>query len=213
VAGKIVDPRSQRAVGVALRHANGMASDDELKLASLEAEAVVWAVMSAGGPARTDQVSPEYGAAALALGATLSIDRTPTRDSPDGWLNLCAAGTVSNFLIWHTMRAAKHDPGIEEKVTGLLRDICGNPFRPVVADPAWHSPELDSLARKIYDRKAFDRLPELADTLEDVGCDNPSVLDHCRLPGSHFHGCWVVDLLLGNDTLPSVRGDRSRADK
>jgi hypothetical protein len=55
VAGKMVDPRSQRAVGVALRHANGMASDDELELASLEAEAAVSAVMTAGGPGRTDQ--------------------------------------------------------------------------------------------------------------------------------------------------------------
>jgi hypothetical protein len=98
-------------------------------------------------------------------------------------------------------------------VTGLLRDICGNPFRPVMADPAWQSPELNSLATKIYDRKAFDRLPQLAIALEDVGCDNPSVLDHCRLPGPHVSGCWVVDLVLGTDFLPRVRADRSRADK
>jgi hypothetical protein len=213
VADKMVDARSRRAVDVALRHADGMASDEELKVASHEADEAIWAIMTARGPESPDQISPEYGAAALALGATGSFDRTPTPDSPDGWLSLCAAGTVSDFVIWHTLRAAKDDPLIAEKVTRLLRDICGNPFRPLTADPTWQSPDLDSLARKIYGQKAFDGLLQLADALEDVGCDNPSVLDHCRLPGSHVCGCWVVDLVLGNDTLPGVRLNRTRPER
>jgi len=67
------------------------------------------------------------------------------------------------------------------------------------SDPAWQSPDLKSLAREIYDRKAFDRLPQLADALEDVGCYNPAVLDHCCIPASHVTGCWVVDLVLGHE--------------
>jgi hypothetical protein len=92
------------------------------------------------------------------------------------------------------MRAAIDDPSVEAKVTAILRDICGNPFHTV--KPAWKSPAVKSLARAIYDLNAFDRLPELANALEEVGCDEESVFKHCRLPGMHVRGCWVVDLVL-----------------
>jgi hypothetical protein len=55
------------------------------------------------------------------------------------------------------------------------------------------------LARGIYDDRAFDRLPILADALEDAGCHDTAILDHCRQPGPHVRGCWVVDLLLGKE--------------
>jgi hypothetical protein len=82
---------------------------------------------------------------------------------------------------------------------GLLRDIFGNPFRPVAVDPAWRTATVVSLAQAIYDERAFDRLPILADALEDGGCTNADVLDHCRQPGEHVRGCWVVDLVLGKE--------------
>jgi hypothetical protein len=53
-----------------------------------------------------------------------------------------------------------------------------------------------SLAQSIYDDRAIDRLPILADALEDAGCDNAEILNHCRQPGEHVRGCWPVDLLL-----------------
>jgi hypothetical protein len=53
------------------------------------------------------------------------------------------------------------------------------------------------LAQAIYDDRAFDRLPILADALEDAGCHDAGILAHCRGPGPHVKGCWVVDLLLG----------------
>ena len=56
---------------------------------------------------------------------------------------------------------------------------------------------MTSLANLIYDERAFDRLPILADALEDAGCDDADILRHCREPGEHVRGCWVVDLLLG----------------
>ena len=56
-----------------------------------------------------------------------------------------------------------------------------------------------ALARGIYDEKAFDRMPILADALQDAGCDNDDVLSHCRGGGPHVRGCWVVDLLLGKE--------------
>ena len=39
-------------------------------------------------------------------------------------------------------------------------------------------------------------LPVLADALEEAGCTNEDILTHCRGPGPHVLGCWVVDLLL-----------------
>jgi hypothetical protein len=51
------------------------------------------------------------------------------------------------------------------------------------------------MARTIYDEQSFDRLPILADALEDAGCTDRAVLDHCRSSGSHVRGCWVLTLL------------------
>ncbi len=81
--------------------------------------------------------------------------------------------------------------------TALLRDIFGNPFRPVALDPAWLTSDVLALARGIYDDRAFDRMPILADALQDAGCANEDVLNHCRSDGPHVRGCWVVDLVLG----------------
>jgi hypothetical protein len=79
----------------------------------------------------------------------------------------------------------------------LLRDIFGNPIRSVVCDPAWRSEPVSALAAGIYADRAFDRLPILADALEEAGCDDADILNHCRMPGPHVKGCWVVDLVLG----------------
>jgi hypothetical protein len=80
--------------------------------------------------------------------------------------------------------------------TALLRDIFGNPFRPVVINPSWLTSTVQALASGIYSDRAFDRMPIFADALQDAGCDNDDVLNHCRQAGDHCRGCWVVDLLL-----------------
>ncbi|MBA4191171.1 MAG: hypothetical protein C0467_24590 [Planctomycetaceae bacterium] len=79
----------------------------------------------------------------------------------------------------------------------LLREIIGNPFRPVSLDPVWLTSDVVALARGIYEERAFDRMPILADALQDAGCDNADILDHCRGNSPHVRGCWVVDLVLG----------------
>ena len=79
----------------------------------------------------------------------------------------------------------------------LFRDIFGNPFRPVAFDPSWRTSTAVALARQMYESRSFDRMPILADALEEAGCDEPSVLTHCRGDGPHVRGCWVVDLVLG----------------
>ena len=81
----------------------------------------------------------------------------------------------------------------------LLRDIFGNPTRPVTFDPCWRSADALGLARAIYEDRAFDRMPLLADALMDAGCAEEAILDHCRGEGPHVRGCWVVDLVLGKE--------------
>ena len=79
----------------------------------------------------------------------------------------------------------------------VLRCIVGNPFRPATLDPSWLTSTVVALARGIYEDRAFDRMTILADALQDAGCDSEDVLNHCRGPGPHVRGCWVVDLVLG----------------
>jgi hypothetical protein len=81
----------------------------------------------------------------------------------------------------------------------LIREVFGNPFRPVNIHVAWLTSTVTSLAQAIYDERAFDRIPILADALEDAGCTNQDILNHCRGGGEHVRGCWVVDLLLGKE--------------
>jgi hypothetical protein len=81
----------------------------------------------------------------------------------------------------------------------LVRDIFGDPFRTLALDPAWlawHHGAATRFAADIYDSHAFDRLPLLADALEDAGCTDPDLLGHLRCPGPHVRGCWAVDLIL-----------------
>lgn len=82
----------------------------------------------------------------------------------------------------------------------LLRCIFGNPFRDVGVDASWlarNEGTIVKLADYMYRESAFDRLPVLADALEEAGCQDPHILAHCRRPSEHVRGCWVVDLLLG----------------
>jgi hypothetical protein len=79
----------------------------------------------------------------------------------------------------------------------LLKEISGNPFHTVAVDPAWLTSDVLLLARGIYDERAFDRVPILADALQDAGCDSDDILTHLRGPGPHVRGCWALDLVLG----------------
>jgi hypothetical protein len=81
----------------------------------------------------------------------------------------------------------------------LLRDVFGNPFRPVAFAPEWRTDTAVALARQMYDGRDFGAIPILADALQDAGCDSDDILSHCRNPGEHVRGCWVVDFVLGKE--------------
>jgi hypothetical protein len=112
---------------------------------------------------------------------------------------------VQRAIVPRSLReqAATDAPSLQRKLAEsvfqarLLRDIVRNPFRPVVLNPAWQTSNVVALAQSIYEDRAFDRLPILADALEDAGCNHADILNHCRQPEEHVRGCWVVDLVLG----------------
>lgn len=78
----------------------------------------------------------------------------------------------------------------------LVRDIFGNPFRSISLDP-WKTSEVMAIAQKIYNDRAFEQMPELADLLENAGCTDDETLSHCRKKTGHARGNQVIDLLLG----------------
>jgi hypothetical protein len=94
---------------------------------------------------------------------------------------------------WDAERAAQ---------CSLLRDIFDHHFRAVTFDPdwlAWNDSCVVRIARSIYDRRTFEEMPILGDAFEDAGCTDAAILDHCRAPGPHVRGCWLLDALLGKE--------------
>jgi hypothetical protein len=92
----------------------------------------------------------------------------------------------------------------------LVRDIFGNPFRPIPPKQGkrvWEEQKrhwlefnggsVQSVAKAIYEENRFADLLVLADALEEAGCADAGLLGHLRGPGPHVRGCWAVDLLLG----------------
>jgi hypothetical protein len=97
-------------------------------------------------------------------------------------------------------RRLSHRQGddVKQRACCVLRDLFGPlPFRTTTLDPSRLPASVVALAEGIYGQRAFDQMPILADALQDAGCDNEDILNHCRQPGEHVRGCWVVDLLLG----------------
>jgi pSer/pThr/pTyr-binding forkhead associated (FHA) protein len=64
---------------------------------------------------------------------------------------------------------------------------------------SWQGGIVVSIAESIYEERNHTHMPVLADALEDAGCTDTWILDHCRQPGKHWRGCWVVDLLTGRE--------------
>jgi hypothetical protein len=79
--------------------------------------------------------------------------------------------------------------------------------RPNIAAPfaaAWKSETAVLLARGIVLDSAPDRLPILADALEEAGCDDPIALRHCRECVRHFPHCWVLAEVLDRPTVAEL---------
>ena len=182
----LIDERSRRAVEVAEQFADGL-------LSSGEAQA---AFASACEASRDVRRSPDaWPDTAL---------RLRHQHSPD---ILCRAAFTAAFAVGSGVGDIENHIRCNEGIliahpsqAWLLHDIFGPfPLRAFKVDSHCLMPATHTLVQTIYDDRAFDNLPRLADALEDVGCKANVILDHCCQPRTHVRGCWVVDFLLGKE--------------
>jgi hypothetical protein len=202
--GLLPNDRSRRAVRVCERYADGEAGDEELHRAYAPSawleDTVVppWAVTVAAEAAAANAAYPDAAAAAVraslwALDAVAGTAADAVADPPaslnrgrsdDRW-----------FLAFQAAKTAE-----KAAQCRALRCIVGNPFRPVRVRESWltwHDGAVGKLARALHEGGRFRELGVLADALEEADCAEPALLAHCREPGPHYRGCWVVDLLRG----------------
>ena len=141
-----------------------------------------------------------------------NYDPTPTTDvlallsTPKPYLSADAASCSASVAHWAIggdiyTNCREFETDLVAEHTTFIRDIFGaRAFRSTTADPAWLTFDVRAIARGIYEspRLLHDARYQ-PDALQDAGCDSADVLDHCRGPGPHVRGCWVVDLILGRE--------------
>jgi hypothetical protein len=184
VLSRIPDGRACAALEVSEAFADGAATSEQLAAAYAVAWEVYEAAMSSGEPEEpfTEAVEQACGAA---LGDVAEVAQEARLDPA-----LDDEPSAADRRFTRRERKAQAD---------LIRDIFGGPPSPPAPPPGWLTPAVLALARGIYEGRAFDRLPVLADALQDAGCEDERVLGHCRGPGPHVRGCWLVDCILGKE--------------
>jgi hypothetical protein len=177
------------------------ANDRKLRLFAVACSRRVWSLIDPLGQAAVD-VAENY-ADGLAGPDEMRAARLACQGAGDraSWY---AAATNPKIAARNAARSAQAgvasnpllgtEAGELLSQAALIRDIFS--LLPSI-NPIWLSPIVLQLARAIYDDRAFDRMPALADALHDAGCGNEEILSHCRGPGSHVRGCWTLDLILG----------------
>lgn len=169
----------------------------------------VWGVLD--GPSRSKVTVAERFSEGRANSAELAAVRTVFASPPSSCratrhgavATTCAAAEEGGKNLDEVTSCARYaqiaaaDPGGESAAqAALIRDIFGNPFRPVRMDARWRTARVMALAETINFEQRFNAMPALAGALARSGCTDSLVLDHCRSAGPHVRGCWVIDALL-----------------
>lgn len=193
LAGKTSN-RKVRLFGCACLRQRPGEMDEDIRMAERYADGEVslramTSIEEHAGITQADAAEAAYEAMGLASGALAS----------DAWNTAMREGKTRTEANKLSRAAFKQE---EAHQASLLRDIVGNPCRPLMIDPHWLVSDggvVVQLAQAIYDERTFDRMPILADALEDASCTNADILEHCRAGGVHARGCWVLDLLLDKE--------------
>jgi hypothetical protein len=200
------DPRPRAAVEAVEQFLEGRGTLPQVNAALADAEAAV-------GQAGSDSIACASQAATFAASAVAR--RGPGRyDAYDAACDTfnAAAHAAANAAYDATDRESAAWGSAEwdgdRRQCDLLRDILGNPFRPLppIAPSLLQSHDalVVRLAQAAYEQRSLpaglldnSRLAVLADALEEAGCQNEEVLGHLRGQEGHWRGCWVLDSLLG----------------
>lgn len=181
--------RSLEVLCAAEQHADGEIDDDALR--------EVWSQLELKVHDTGLQGDTQFRKERLEAAVSLAADPVPL-----GGGNLFAiAGLVAitNSPTKSPTDVEARKQLLDVQFTDLLREMIGNPFRRVALSPQWLQWDhgaIPKMAQEIYNSGRWQDLQILADALEDAGCDNHDLLDHCRSGRDHVKGCWVLDLLL-----------------
>jgi hypothetical protein len=163
------DGRSERAVVVAERYADGLVSREELATAHHEAGRVI-----------EEKAAPE--------GDVMIFDARI--------MAIMAAGSdLGAGFAYYRPFLDLFPPATDFRPVGqaaLIRHIFGNPFTPYPPPPAWPAVVVE-LATSLY--AGEDCAPMLADAVEEAG--HAPLAEHFRSERGHPKGCWAIDLILG----------------
>lgn len=174
----MTDERSRTAVAVAERFADGKAIVKERR-AAFQSARDAYIEMCQG------ELSDEAMLLAFAARAA--------RDAADAQGKLPNAISSAAAALGMTPDEAQRR-GVYARQVRLLLAIVGPGYGLL---PEWHTADAVALARTCYETKDWSIMPILADALQDAGCENDDVLDHCRGPGPYVRGDWVLDSLIG----------------
>jgi hypothetical protein len=193
---EMLDTESRLAIEVAERYADGATGGEELEAAYRAAQQVAARRIAPCLAASESDAGPLWSVWRLAHAAQLACAPSGMEDAAGELLRWIAQpGHVRGFVDGKQLDQEKRAQ------CACIRDIFGNPFRPRSSIHSswitWNNRTIPQLAQAIYVDRAFDRLPILADALEEAGCTDADILGHCRSGGEHVRGCWVVDLVLG----------------
>lgn len=187
----LTDPRSRLAVEVAAQFADGQTNLAELTVAGACAQDVVDAQSRRHGfPWRTAH-SGEWEPLVQAAQAAWSCCWSSAPHAARGTARAAARAG------WSATPAGEPRALERRHQCDLLRDITGNPFRPIQLSPVWLTDTVRVIARTISAEGRHEDLPILGDALEDAGCTDEQILAHCHSQLPHVPGCWVVDSVLG----------------
>jgi hypothetical protein len=189
--GELLANEARQWVEVAERYADGAASREVLNNTAATANAAV------GDGTKFAINSDAFSAAVeVVVGGTLNDLTSILVAFAVAGERIKGEDTFLKFDDYYKEERAQH--------ARLLYDSFRYPFgsakairSALTADPSWLTSTVLALAEGIYQERAFDRMPILADALQDAGCDNEDILSHCRQPGEHVRGCWALDLVLG----------------
>lgn len=202
---------SRQAVASAERLADGEATDDEIRNAAWSAEVPTFGFDFEPQFIRKHMADGNYDPGVrrlLEMGVYTEADIAG--DSPLGDDQVVRRLSNAAHIAYHSFGCIRED-GFSDHILEhmsaltewpggwLVRDIFGNPFRPVAFSPGWRTAAAVALAESMYQARDFAAMPILADALQDAGCENEDILSHCRGPGPHVRGCWVVDLVTGRE--------------
>jgi hypothetical protein len=177
----------QRLLRVAEEYAEGRATKHELHDARESAEPIFAAAE------QENLVGNPWGVYAV---RTLATTDDSANTAISAFAEEAVAMCVPDMVAWELWGQEEE---IRKKQAQLFRDIFDNPFRSRTFDPAWRTPSVLAVARAIYAERLFADMPILADALEEAGCTNADILDHCRSGSEHVRGCWALDLVLGKE--------------